>query len=120
MASGTKRDGFHMSPLISEIMVALLYDEPVDPRLSWFAPERQPIRSLSRAQAIEKAIRHQMSAAYQHGYNPSPSLKSDQIRVMLKDNLERLHDEAGAIDWGIPPEMLDMYRYGHASAQADH
>jgi hypothetical protein len=20
----------------------------------------------------------------------------------------------GAHDWGIPPEMLDMYRYGHA------
>ena len=31
-------------------------------------------------------------------------------------DLERLHDKVGAHDWGIPPEMLDMYRYGHAAA----
>jgi hypothetical protein len=34
---------------------------------------------------------------------------------MFKDGLERLHDHIGAFDWGIPPEMLDMYRYGHAT-----
>lgn len=33
---------------------------------------------------------------------------------MYRDGLERLHDQVGAHDWGIPPEMLDMYRYGHA------
>lgn len=114
IASGTKRDGFHMAPVISEKIVAMLFDEPIDERFAWFAPERKPIRQLSRAQAIEKAIRHQMSAAYQHGYSPSSSLKSDQITKMLRDNLERLHDEVGAVDWGIPPDMLDMYRYGHA------
>jgi glycine/D-amino acid oxidase-like deaminating enzyme len=114
IASGTKRDGFHMSPLISEQIVAMLHDEATDPRLAWFAPDRAPIRSLTREQAITKAIRHQMSAAYQHGYAASPSLKSEQIRTMLRDGLERLHDQVGAVDWGIPPEMLDMYRYGHA------
>lgn len=117
IASGTKRDGFHLSPVISEKIVALLYDEPVDERFSWFAPERKLIQQLSREQAIEKAIRHQMSAAYQHGYAPSYSLKSDQIRTMLHDNLQQLHDKVGAVDWGIPPEMLDMYRYGQATVQ---
>lgn len=116
VASGTKRDGFHMSPLISEQIVAMLYDEPTDARFAWFAPDRSPIRSLTREQAINKAIRHQMSAAYQHGFAASPSLKSDQIHSMLRDGLERLHDQVGAVDWGIPPEMLDMYRYGHARA----
>lgn len=113
IASGTKRDGFHMAPVISENIVNMLYGDPVDIRFEWFAPERKPIRQLSRQQAIEKTVRHQMSAAYQHGYSPSASLKSDQIRNMLKNDLERLHDSVGALDWGIPPEMVDMYRYGH-------
>ena len=113
IATGTKRDGFHMSPLISQYIVAMLYDEPIEDRFFVFSPERKPIRSLTREKAIEKAVRHQMSAAYQHGFNPSQSRMPDQIRQMYRDNLERLHDQVGAHDWGIPPEMLDMYRYGH-------
>jgi glycine/D-amino acid oxidase-like deaminating enzyme len=114
IVTGTKRDGFHMSPLISEQVVSIIYGEKNDDRLAWFAPERSPIRSMTRDEAIDKAIRHQMSAAYQHGFSPSTSRMSDQIRQMYRDDLERLHDQIGAIDWGIPCEMLDMYRYGHA------
>lgn len=116
IASGTKRDGFHLSPVISEKVVAMLLDEPVDDRFSWFAPERAPIRSLTREEAIAKAVRHQMSASYQHGFTPPASRMPEQIRRMQRDDLERLHDQVGASDWGIPPEMLDMYRYGHATA----
>ena len=36
------------------------------------------------------------------------------MEKMLRDDLESLHDEVGAIEWGVPPEMIDMYRYGHA------
>ena len=105
-----------MSPLISQIMASLLYDEPIDERFNYFAPERSPIKQLSREEAIEKAVRHQMSAAYQHGFSPSFSRMPDQVKQMYRDDLERLHDKVGAVDWGIPPEMLDMYRYGHAVA----
>lgn len=114
VASGTKRDGFHMSPLISEYVAAMVHGEAVDKRFEVFSPERKPIRSLTREQAIKKATRHLVSAAYQHGFSPSKSRMPDQVENMYRDDLERLHDKVGAIDWGIPPEMLDMYRYGHA------
>lgn len=114
IATGTKRDGFHLAPVISQYMAALLHGEPVDERFSWFAPERTPLRLLSREQAVSKAVRHQLSAAYQHGFTPSKSRMPDQLGQMFREQVERLHDEVGAIDWGIPPEMLDMYRYGHA------
>lgn len=114
VASGTKRDGFHMSPLISEYVAAMVHGEAVDKRFDVFSPERKPIRSLTREQAIKKATRHLVSAAYQHGFSPSKSRMPDQVENMYRDDLERLHDKVGAIDWGIPPEMLDMYRYGHA------
>lgn len=116
VATGTKRDGFHLSPLISEQLTSMVYGEKLDDRLAWFAPERSPIRSMTREEAIEKAIKHQMSAAYQHGFSPSKSRMPDQIKAMYRVDLEHLHDQVGAKDWGIPPEMLDMYRHRHAKS----
>jgi glycine/D-amino acid oxidase-like deaminating enzyme len=114
IAGGTKRDGFHLAPVISEKIVAILMGDPVDERFNVFAPERPVIRSLTREQAIDKAVRHQVSASYQHGFEPPANRMPEQIRRMYRDDLERLHDKVGAHEWGIPPEMLDMYRYGHA------
>jgi len=39
IASGTKRDGFHLSPLLSEKLVAMLHDEPTDIRFDVFSPK---------------------------------------------------------------------------------
>jgi glycine oxidase len=116
IVTGTKREGFHLAPVISQKIVALLLNELVEEQFNLFKPERDVIKSLTREEAIAKAVRHQMSAAYQHGFNPSKSRMPEQIKQMYRDNLEKLHDQVGAIDWGIPPEMLDMYKYGHAIA----
>jgi glycine oxidase len=114
VATGTKRDGFHMSPLISEYVSKLVRNEPVDDRYEVFAPERKMIKALTREQAVSRSVKHLLSAAYQHGFSPSRSRMPEQITQMYKDAIEKLHDQVGAIDWGIPTEMLDMYRYGHA------
>jgi glycine/D-amino acid oxidase-like deaminating enzyme len=116
VATATKRDGIHLSPVLSGIIASLLLDEPVDERFAVFAPERKPIRSLTREQAIDKAVRHIVSASYQHGFTPAQNRMPEQVRRMYREDIERLHDQVGAVDWGIPPEMLDMYRYGHAKA----
>ncbi|MCA1977686.1 MAG: FAD-binding oxidoreductase [Thiobacillus sp.] len=116
VASGTKRDGFHMAPVIASNMSSMLLGEQPESGFSWFDPERKPLRLLTRQAAVEKAVRHQMSAAYQHGFTPPTSRMPDLIRQKIRDDVERLHDDVGAHDWGIPPEMLDMYRYGHARA----
>lgn len=116
IVTGTKREGFHLSPVISEKIVTLLSGGSLEAGFEFFKPERKLIQSLSREMAIAKAVRHQMSAAYQHGFSPSKSRMPEQLMTMYRENLERLHDQVGAVDWGIPPEMLDMYRYGHALA----
>ncbi|MBI5882783.1 MAG: FAD-binding oxidoreductase [Elusimicrobia bacterium] len=113
IATGTKRDGFHLSPVLSEALASMLLNEKVDPSYELFRPERAPIRHLSREAAIDKAVRHFISASYQHGFVPSHNRLPDQIIQMHRDDLEKLHDKVGARDWGIPPEMIEMYRYGH-------
>jgi glycine oxidase len=114
IATGTKRDGFHLAPLLSEYLVSVMLKEPNDERMSIFAPERKLIHTLNREEAINLAVKHKMNAAYQHGFEPSNSKMPNEIRRLYRDDLEKLHDNVGANDWGIPLEMLDMYRYGHA------
>lgn len=113
VATGTKRDGFHLSPIISEALTHLLHDEPIDPRYEMFSPQRKLVRNWTREKAISTGVRHLVSAAYQHGYNPPHSAMGESVKKMFKEDLERLHDQVGAKDWGIPPEMFEMYRYGH-------
>lgn len=114
IAGGTKRDGFHLAPIISEKMTSLILGENVEDEFKWFSPERMPLKLMSRSEAIDKSLKHQISAAYQHGFVPSNAKFSNSVRIGILNDLEKLHDQVGALDWGIPPEMLDMYRYGHA------
>jgi glycine/D-amino acid oxidase-like deaminating enzyme len=114
LATGTNRDGFHLAPVISKRIVSVLMDEIVEEGFHLFAPERKPIVTLTREEAIEASIRHQVSAMYQHDYNPPKGRVTEKIEDMYRADLEKLHDDVGAHDWGIPPAMIDMYRYGHA------
>jgi glycine oxidase len=113
IVSGTKRDGFHLSPLISQLIVDQIYGKPTNPRYKYFSPDRQLIRNTSREDAIRKAVRHLISAAYQHDFNPSGEKLTHILIESYRADLERLHDKVGAYDWGIPVELIDMYRYEH-------
>ncbi|WP_412526930.1 NAD(P)/FAD-dependent oxidoreductase [Burkholderia lata] len=113
---GTKRDGFHLSPVLCRDLVAAMRGEPIDPRYAELAPERPLIRNMSREAAIAKTVRHQLNAAYQHDFEPARNRMVEQLQRSMRADLEALHDRIGATDWGIPPELVDMYRYGHIPA----
>ncbi|MFK5889283.1 MAG: FAD-dependent oxidoreductase [Flavobacteriaceae bacterium] len=115
VCTGTKRDGFHLSPLLSELLQKSLDGEEIDSKYDCFKPERNLIKNYTRQQAIETSVKHLMSASNQHGYTPSHDKLNDKIKQMHREDLEKLHDKVGAFDWGIPPELLDLYRYGHIS-----
>ena len=111
IASGTKRDGFHQAPLLSKILSSILSGEKVDEKYKWFYPERNHIHTLSREHAIEKSVKHLMSASYQHGFSPGLYTTENRLRDKYREDLEKLHDDVGAINWGIPTDMIEMYRY---------
>jgi glycine/D-amino acid oxidase-like deaminating enzyme len=110
---GTKRDGFHLSPVICRDLVAAMRGEKIDLRYAELSPERSLIHNVSREAAIEKAVRHSINASLQHDFVPARNRMVDQLKKAIRDDLEALHDRVGAVDWGIPPELIDMYRYGH-------
>ena len=116
VVTGTKRDGFHLAPVISEALTQMVYDEPYDTQFDHFKPERKLIRQQTREEAIEASVKHMLNANYQHGFVPSQDKLADRLKKMYRDELEALHDQVGAFDWGIPTELVDMYRYNHIKA----
>ena len=119
VATGTKRDGFHLSPVLSRDLTAILHDEhsSLDEGYRWFAPERELIRTLTREEGVQKGAEHMLNAAYQHGLVPPHGRMPELLLKTYREDLERLHDRVGADDWGIPPELIEMYRYRHIHAE---
>ena len=114
IATGTKRDGFHLSPVISNMIASIMSGEPVDERFECFAPERDVIHDMCREDAVELVVSSLMSEQYQHDYNPSNIRMNAQVRENYRRDIEELHDRVGAVDWGIHPELVNMYRRGYA------
>ena len=113
VCTGTKRDGLHCSPLISKILSNLLGGNSPGYDISLFRPERSSIRVYSREEAISTAVKHTINAAYQHGFQSAKNRMVDDLIAHYTSEFTKIHDNANAKDWGIPPEMLNMYKYGH-------
>mgnify|MGYP005987461599 CR=1 FL=1 len=115
IATGTKRDGFHMSPIISEYLVSLMYGENYEysSLFSYFKPEREIIRNISREKAIQDIVDHQISAMYQHDFVPPKSNMMEGYKEILRKEAIDLHNQFGAYDWGIPPELYAVYKGGY-------
>ena len=114
IATGTKRDGFHNSPIISENIASIMRGNAVDNDFSIFTPERNFLKELKREDAIETIVNGLMSEHYQHDYNPPNIRMNEMVKRTHKEEVEKLHDKIGAIDWGIPHELVPMYRKGFA------
>ena len=114
VATGTKRDGLHCSPLIGNYIADKILDKKtVKIDMAMFKPERDLVRILSREEAIDTAVEHTINAAYQHGFVPSKNRILEDLNSFYRNELNGLHDKVGAVNWGIPPEMINMYKYGH-------
>lgn len=110
IATGTKRDGFHLAPLISEFICKLIKNPNGPNEYLRFSPGRKPIKNLSRIKAIEDLAISKMNEAFQHGYRASSIYQFNQLYSDWIRQISITHDEIGATDWGIPKQMLGAYR----------
>ncbi len=112
LVSGTKRIGLHMSPFYGGYVAAKIMDGK-DTFENKFLPERKLFHTMTREQGIRKAVKHLKSAAYQHELHLPKAGWEDMVEEMLRKKVEKIYDDCGIKNYGIPPELLDMYRYGH-------
>ena len=113
ICTGTKRDGWHLSPYLSKVIAMSIYENKVPEAVKNFLPNRDLICGLTREHAIRKSVKHLVSAAYQHEYNPSNPNMDNDLSTFYYDQISRLHDAVGAVNWGIPVDLIGMYKYGH-------
>lgn len=109
MVTGTKRDGFHLAPLLSKIICDSVLDGIEADELQTFRPDRPLIRDISRADAIDMIVTSKIDEAVQHGFVPSSIYQLQQIREDWKRRASELHDRFDAHDWGIPSQLYNIY-----------
>ncbi len=112
MISGTNRDGFHLSPVLSDFLVRIILAKDLPFDIDIFSPTRSVIHDLTREEAVSANVDSLMSEQYQHGFVASNIRQVEQIRNDWERQVNDVHDKAGAHDWGIPPLMFKLYRDG--------
>lgn len=112
IASGTRRDGFHLSPKIAQELTAALASG-TQPFSGAFPPERPLYLPPGRQRAVDRAVAALVAAAGE------PSESSD---AALRAHVEDAYARSGldTHDLGIPTELLDLYRQGHAGENLEH
>ena len=117
VATGTKRDGFHMSPIISEYITSLILNEEYEHAelFKHFKPEREIIRNITKERAIKEIVDHQISAMFQHDFVPPKSNMLNDYKKKLEAEAIEVHNKFGAVKWGIPPELYSVYKGGYLS-----
>ena len=110
IATGTKRDGFHLAPLISDYIYNLICHPKKEDPYKLFSPTRKLIRNISREKAIDALVVGKINEAYQHGFHASSIFQIQQLESDWRRTITEVHDQVGAQSWGIPNQMLGVYR----------
>ena len=109
LVTGTKRDGFHLAPIISKIICDSVVDGIETDELQIFRPDRPLIRDILRQGAINMIVSSKIDEAVQHGFVPSSVFQLQQIREDWARRSAELHDKFGAHEWGIPSQLFNIY-----------
>ncbi len=105
--SGTYRDGFHKSPVLSEMIAEEILGE--DP--TWqhdYQPERSLIPTVNKEEAIKVYLDHLIAAYYEHGWRAPKISSQDATRQIAEEKIRSFYDEHG-FDFGISAEILLMH-----------
>ena len=112
IVTGTKRDGFHSSPYISDYISDLVLHNTSEIELDHiFKPERNLNKYLTRSESISKYVKHKIDAHFQHDFEPSKDSMIENLIDYHTVYANDLHDKYNAIDWGIPIDIYPVYNF---------
>jgi hypothetical protein len=116
VAGGTKRDGFHLAPLIGAHMAGLIYGDYYDIEFESFSPIRETINDISTCDGIAQNVESLISEAFQHGYVPATVRGYESLRRQVQGEVEQVHETKNPFPGsGIPPLMYKLVRDGKIS-----
>jgi glycine oxidase len=112
MLTGTKRDGFHLAPVLGAVMAKIILDVKDDliSQIEIFSPERSPILDIGFEEGIDLNVTSLMSEVYQHGFKPSTIRQHDQVKMTFEKEVRSVHEKVTGGMYGIPPLMYKLCR----------
>lgn len=115
MATGTKRLGVHLSPLISNLVSDCILHNKVNPYLNSFSPTRSCIYDVDIETNINQIVEQLMSEQYQHGYRESGPLMNERLMNSYKDYAQKHFERLGITGHGLPIDTYKLYFKGLTS-----
>ncbi|MBN9542398.1 MAG: FAD-binding oxidoreductase [Alphaproteobacteria bacterium] len=110
--SGTYRDGFHQSPIISEEVANRILGIDTSTDLSIFSPERKPIEHYTVEESIKEATKHYMSGAYERAMKLPKAGWDDFISGMIEDKIRELYNKIG-VNFALNPDIVLMFQFSN-------
>lgn len=111
--SGTKRDGYHLSPYYAEkCSAAILKTEAGDAYLGLCDPYRKPYAFGTVDACARKYARHKLSALSQHGYGMGHTSSSKDLLAHYQGIVSECLGKHG-IASGIATELIEPLLGGH-------
>jgi glycine/D-amino acid oxidase-like deaminating enzyme len=105
VATGTYRDGFHLSPLIARSIVSAAIDRDRFDMDSAFFPERLPIQPLDRETSAEIGLEYFVATAYERSIViPQLGDWERRYRDMCRQRIAAIYDALGP--FVLPPDFL--------------
>ena len=108
--NGMRRDGFHCSPVVSDIMSDLLLSHATCFDMKPFQPRRKPLSIFTRSQSIDRIVAHTVAAAVEHGFESGSTVQSNRVEAAIRHEAEVLHDYLDMGDRGLQPEFFTYLR----------
>lgn len=106
--TGTYRDGFHQAPYIAQEAGKNIFSGiPILDNI--FKPERDPIEVMSRNEAINEAVDHQMATAYEAGAILPHAFWSESMRRNIRADIRNFYEQL-KVDMNLLPEHTLMFR----------
>ena len=114
--TGTYRDGFHKSPVLSQMIA----EEILGEEATWqhdYQPERSLIPTANKEQAIQVYLDHLIAAYYEHGWKAPKISSQDAMREVAEEKIRAFFDEHN-LDFGISAEILLMHELSSNPSEA--
>ena len=113
VATGTKRDGFHLAPVVAEALREMMVGSQImDNSFALFHPDREPIRDLSMEDSVKQITTGLISEYHQHGFMTATGKQLEQYIKSLEDEVRKVHEKFNKGDFGIPYLMYKLVRDG--------
>lgn len=108
LCTGTRRDGWHLSPLLAKLLAESILKNKVDEELSIYNPCRKTYRFYSVEESIQTATKHYMSGMFQHGLVSPRGGYLEHTERNYEAFFRNLHEYMGFEDYGIPVDLIGL------------